>query len=267
MKLETAIEYIELSLALLLVIRLFALHLGKVYPIFSAFLLTDIVASLLAGLYDFHVLTIDYRMLYSIDRIVAWFFSLWTIYALLSDILKGLPGILRYSRRLLHGTFAVAALVGASVIAMDNAVSRVEGWRGALDRLVAITFVMDQTIAITILVVLVVMLGFFLWFPVVVSRNLAVFSVGYVVYFASTTALLFLQSFGANQDSHIGSVVAMLVTCVCYAYWAIFLTKAGEKIPVRIGHRWEIDEQQRMIRRLEEVNGVLLQTLANKKAV
>jgi hypothetical protein len=267
MKLETAVEYIELALALLLVVRLFALHLGRIYPIFSAFLLTDIAASLMAGLYDFRALSIDYRILYSADRTVAWFFSLWTIYALLSDILKGLPGILRYSRRLLHGTFAAAALAGASIIAMDNAVSKVEGWRGALDRLVAITFVMDQTIAITILVVLVVMLGFFLWFPVVVSRNLAVFSVGYVVYFASITALSFLQSFGSSEDSHIGSVVAMLVTCVCYAYWTIFLSKAGEKVPVRIGHGWEVDKQQHMIRRLEEVNGVLLQTLANKKAL
>jgi hypothetical protein len=267
MKLETAVEYIELLLALLLVIRLFALHLGKVYPIFSAFLLTDVVASLIAALYDFCAVPIDYRVLYSADRIVAWFLSLWTIYALLSDMLNGLPGILRYSRRLLHGTFAVAALVGASVIAMDNVVSKVESSRRALNRLVAITFVMDLTIAITILVVLIVMLGFFLWFPVVVSRNLAVFSVGYVVYFASTTVLLFLQDFGSGENSRIGSVVAMLVTCVCYAYWAIFLSKAGEKVPVRIGHGWEADKQQHMIRRLEEVNGVLLQTLANKKAV
>jgi len=267
MKLETVVEYIELSLTLLLVIRLFALHLGKVYLIFSAFLLTDLVASLVAGLYDFHLLAIDYRISYSIDRIFSWFFWLWTIYALLSAMLKRLPGILRYSRRLLHATFAVAVLLGGVAIAMSNAVSKVEDWRRPLDRLVAITFVMDQTIAITILVVLVVMLGFFLWFPVVVSRNLAVFSIGYVVYFSSITALLFLRSFGSNDHSHIGSVVAMLVTCVCYAYWAAFLSKAGEKIPVRIGHRWELDEQRRMIRRLEEVNGVLLQTLANKKAV
>jgi hypothetical protein len=111
------------------------------------------------------------------------------------------------------------------------------------------------------------MLGFFLWFPVVVSRNLAVFSIGYVVYFSSITALLFLQSYRSNEGAHVGSVVAMLVTCVCYAYWAIFLSKAGESVPVRIGHGWKLDEQQRMIHRLEEVNGILLQTLANKKAV
>jgi hypothetical protein len=34
-----------------------------------------------------------------------------------------------------------------------------------------------------------------------------------------------------------------------------------------VGHHWQADEQKRLMHRLEEVNGVLLQTLASKKAV
>lgn len=263
--LEVSVEHVELALNVVLLIRLFALHLGKVYLIFSAFLLSDLFASLGAALDGFHLF--DYRTLYVCTRVVAWILSLWVIYALLNAILKNLPGILRYSKRLLNIAFAIAFVISVSAVAMSNAVRKIGAWRDGLNRVVAITYVVDQTIAVTVLLVLLVMLGFFLWFPVVVPRNLAVFSIGYVVYFSSITASLFLEIFRNSRSSPIISVILMLVTCVCYAYWAIFLSKAGERIPVRIGHRWQADEQQRLMHRLEEVNGVLLQTLANKKAI
>lgn len=267
MKLETIVEYIEILLNLILVVRLFTLRLGKVYAIFTAYLLTDLVGSLAASSYDLKLVPMDYRVLYVVTRIVAWVLSLWVIYALLSAILKGLPGILKYSRRLLNIVFAIGFLVGLSTAAASSVVQRIEDWRNELDRLVAITLAVDQAIGVTVLLVLIVMLGFFLWFPVVVPRNLAIFSVGYVVYFSSITVSLFLESFRSSGLLPTISIIVMLVTSVCYAYWAIFLSKAGESVPVRIGHVWHADEQKRLMRRLEEVNGVLLQTLANKKAV
>lgn len=267
MKLETTVEYIEILLNLILVIRLFSLRLGKVYAIFTAYLLADLLGSLAASSDDLHLLPVDYRTLYIGTRIVAWILSLWVIYALLNAMLRALPGILRYSKRLLHGAFAAAFLIAISVLALDNALSSAQDLKGALDRLVLITYVVDQTIAITILLVLVVMLGFFLWFPVVVARNLAVFSIGYVVYFSCITASLLLQGFHEFANWPIISIVLMLITSICYAYWAIFLSKQGEVVPVHIGHSWQADEQRRLMLRLEEVNGVLLQTLANKKAV
>ncbi len=265
--LEATAEYIELALNVVLLIRLFALRLGSVYSIFSAFLICDLVLSIVAGLTSFGLVPVDYRILYSSARVVAWILSVWMIYALLKEILRSLPGILSYSRRLLHVVFAVAFLIGVSVIAMDNAVSRVGGWTSALNRMVATTYVVDQVIGVTVLLVLLVMLGFFLWFPVVVPRNLAIFSIGYVVYFSSTTAMLVLQSFRTSGGSPVASTVVMLITSVCYTYWAIFLSKQGETAPVRIGHSWQADEQQRLLHRMEEINGVLLQTLANKKVV
>jgi hypothetical protein len=267
MTLETIVEYIEILLNLVLVIRLFSLRLGRVYAIFTVYLLTDLFAYIVSSCYAFDIHPVDYRILYIGTRVVDWVLSLGVIYALLSAILKSLPGILGYSKRLLNFVFAAAFVVSATVVAMNNAIQRVEAWRDTLDRVLAITYIVDQTIGATVLLVLAVMLAFFLWFPVVVPRNLAVFSVGYVVYFFSITASLFLQGAQSAEGARIISVVLTLITCVCYAYWAIFLSKAGESVPVWVGHHWQADEQKRLMHRLEEVNGVLLQTLASKKAI
>lgn len=264
--LEDVAEYIELTLNAVLLIRLFTLRLGRVYSTFSAFLICDLVLSIVAGLRGFGLVPVDYRILYSSARVVAWILSVWMVYALLSEILKSLPGILKYLERLLHVVFVVAFLAGVVLISTDNAAAMVEGSTSILNRMVVVTYAVDQALGVTVLLVLLVMLGFFLWFPVVVPRNLAIFSIGYVVYFSSTTATLVLQSFQTSGSSQVASTVLMLTTGVCYAYWAIFLSRAGESVPVRIGHHWKTDEQQRLMHRLEEVNGVLLQTLAGKKA-
>lgn len=267
MTLETIVEYVEILLNLLLVIRLFSLRLGRVYAIFTAYLLIDLFAYIISSCYALGIHPIDYRILYVGTRVVDWVLSLCVIYALLSAILKSLPGILGYSKRLLNVVFAVAFLVSATAVVMTNAVQRVEAWKDLVAKIVAITYVVDQTIGATVLLVLAVMLAFFLWFPVVVPRNLAVFSIGYVVYFFSITASLFLPGIQSADGATVISIVLTLITSVCYAYWAIFLSKAGENVPVWVGHHWQADEQKRLMHRLEEVNGVLLQTLASKKAV
>lgn len=267
MQLEAIVEYIEIPFNAILILRLFLLRLGKVYAIFAAYLFTDLFGLLIASLYRWHHISLDYRLFYVVTRVVAWILSVWVVYALLNAMLKSLPGILSYSRRLLNIVFSIAFLVGVLAAGMSSVVHTIETRTDDLDRLVTITFAVDQTIGITILLVLVTMLCFFLWFPVVVPRNLAVFSIGYVVYFLTVAASLLLQNLEDLGSSPVVNVVLMLVTSVCYAYWAIFLSKAGESIPVRIGHSWQADEQKRLVHRLEEVNGVLLQTLANKKAV
>lgn len=265
MTLESKIDYIQIVLNLFLILRLFSLRLGKVYSIFAVYVLVDLIGCIAASLYAEDIHPIDYRLLYVSVRVVTWFLSFWVIYALLNAMLRSLPGILRYSRRLLHGAFAVAFLVGIIAISMNSSVQRIDNWKDRLSQAVVLTYAVDQAVGLTVLLVLVAMLAFFLWFPVVVPRNLAVFSVGYVVYFSAITVSLFLPNFQRSDAISIISILAMVITAVCYAYWGIFLSRAGETVHVRVGHLWQADEQKRLMTRLEDVNGILLQTLASKK--
>src|SRR5689334_18353379 len=95
-------QYVSDILALLLIIRLTAIRvrLPGVYRVFVAFLAFQLLESLLSlGLYALHAeLHLDYRILWMSLQVIAWALSLWMVYALLSEILKSLPGILRFSR-------------------------------------------------------------------------------------------------------------------------------------------------------------------------
>ncbi len=54
-----------------------------------------------------------------------------------------------------------------------------------------------------------IILLFLLWFPVEISRNLVVFSAGFVVYFAAKTSLLLERSFWSHDSTRI---VSMAIT-------------------------------------------------------
>lgn len=249
--------------SIVLVIRLLWLKLHHVYRIFCAFLIFDLFSSLILGVeFAVHNPHLDYRITWIGLRIGYWILSLWIVYGLLHAILAGLPGILRFSRKLLNITFASVVVVSLLTMRLDVAVSGSSGYlSGFLDpvgRALRITLDLDRVISTVALLVLVVILTFILWFPVQMPRNLAVFSIGFVVYFAANTALLLTRGIWSREALFLGNTVLIFIVSACYAYWAIFITPEGENAPVRIGHRWQPAEQDRLMGQLEAINASLL---------
>src|SRR5689334_23690375 len=106
-------QYVSDILALLLIIRLAAIRvrLPGVYRVFVAFLVFQLLDSLAGlALYAFD-LSLDYRLLWMPLQAISWVLSLWMVYALLSEILKLLPGILRFSRVALNVIFTLAIVL------------------------------------------------------------------------------------------------------------------------------------------------------------
>src|SRR5207248_9007058 len=98
-------------LSIVLIVRLLSLRLHHVYRIFCAFLVFDIVSSLIGlGEHWFHNPRFDYRITWITLSIIGWILSLCLVYGLVQAILLGLPAILRFSRKPLHVTF-ISALV------------------------------------------------------------------------------------------------------------------------------------------------------------
>jgi hypothetical protein len=117
---------------------------------------------------------------------------------------------------------------------------------------------MDRVLSSVALLVLVSILVFMFWFPVEVSRNLIVFSTGFLVYFGAKTALRLAGSFGSNENIRLISNLVMFISGACFAYWAMFLSRQGETVPVRIGHSWHRRDQERLIGQLDAMNAALL---------
>lgn len=258
MSLINLTQYVSDCLAVALIIRLLALRLHSVYRVFCAFLVVDVAASMLFLLDVFLQRRFDYRITWMVLRPFTWVLTLWMVYALLNAFLANLPGILRISRRVLNVAFVGALIVALSTAHWEYSASGLATSPDPVQRALAIALVLERVISMAAVLVLIAMLAFILWFPVQMPRNLAVFSFGFVLFFASRTALLLTRTYLPNVNPYLLSDISAFVLAACYAYWLIFLNRAGELRPVRIGHSWQPDEQRRLIEQLEAMNATLV---------
>jgi hypothetical protein len=267
-------QYVFDILALFLIIRLAAIRarLPGVYHVFVAFvgfqLLDSLVSLALYALYSkyafYRELHLDYRLFWMPLQIVSWLLSLWMVYALLSELLKSLPGILRFSRVLLNVIFAVAILLALLTVLPEYTAAGGAHYPDLIDRALTAVFVVNRAVAMAALLALVCILAFILWFPVEMHRNLAVFSVGLVIYFTSRVALLLARSYLSHENTRLLSTTMTLVLAACFAYWILFITPHGQAVQVRWGHSWRLDEQRRLVTQLESMNTALLRSAARR---
>lgn len=243
-----------------LVVRLFALRLHRVYRLLCAFLCVQLVASLI-DLVEANLSRDqypDYRITWIPIQVCLWVLSLGMVYALLKGVLAGLPGILRFSRRLLNSIFIAALLIALWTVRAEYPVSKAVSFVTPLGRVIGLMFVVNRAICSAAFVSLIAILCFILWFPVVMPKNLAVFSVGFAIYFSSTATSWLTWSLGSHTSLVAVDNIAVLILSLCFAYWLIFITAEGERRPVRVGHIWHPAEQERLIGQLHAMNASLL---------
>lgn len=242
-----------------LIARLVTLGLHRVYRIFCAFLLFELVSiSLVLFSRSFNLNKyLDYRVVWLTLRFGSWILWIWMIYALLQAILRRFPGILRISQRALNVILPLSICAALISAFPEYVASGAGNATGALDHLVIIGLVCERVIATVVLLVLLLMLLFILWFPVRMPRNLAVFSIGFIVYFAAKTALLLLRSFYSHESLALVNNGVTSILCICLACWITFLNKQGETAPVTIGHSWRASRQPELMNNLEALNTAL----------
>src|SRR5579875_999007 len=102
-------QLISDGLACLLICRLVLLRLHAVYRVFCCFVVFDLISSGVAFV-ELAAFNSEpaYRITWTGLRVVAWMLSRWMVDALLDAVLANLPGILKFSRKLLNVTFLLA---------------------------------------------------------------------------------------------------------------------------------------------------------------
>jgi hypothetical protein len=267
----SAPQYATETLALVLIVRLLSLRDRRegVYVVFALFLAFQLLsATEYLVLSRWFVHKVDYRLVWIVSTVASWLFSLWLVYSLAKAVLAGLPGVFRFSRILLNSVFPLA-IIGA-LLTVRGEYSITGAWRypDPVDRLVMVGSVLDRAISMASLLVLVAILTFILWFPVKMPRNLAVISVGLVVYFGSKTGLELLRSYAvsgtisrSSQDfREVVSVGASVIVICCFLYWIVFINPKGQTSQVRMGHSWRTSEQGKLMEQLEALNLALLRS-------
>jgi len=250
-------------LSAVLIVRLAKWRLYSTYRVFCAFLLFGILSSGMEIIdFSVHKPQFDYRIIWVALTIASWVVGLCMVFWLLQAILASFPGIRSFSRKLLTITFVVVVAVSLLSIRLDVVVTGGTGYLSRrvdpVGRLVRVAFDLDRVISTVAVLVLLVILAFVLWFPVQMPRNLAVLSVGFVVYFAANTALLLTRGIWSRETIALVSNLTLFIITACYAYWTAFITPLGEKVTVRMGHAWQPKEQKQLIGQLEAMNAALL---------
>ncbi len=247
------------GLSVVLIARLLFLRLHSVYRILWAYLLVQLLGSLIEFAHRIMPHRWDYRISWIPIQVALWALSLGMVYAFLKGVLGSLPGILRFSRKLLNITFALAFGVALWSAFEEYSNSHAVKFVTPLGRWMGRMFVLDRAISSAAFLVILTILCFVLWFPVQMPRNLAMFSVGFAAYFAAATASLLAWSLFSGSFRLVDNL-NMVALSLCYIYWIFFLTPEGESIPVRMGHSWDAREQDRLLGQLEAMNASLLRS-------
>jgi hypothetical protein len=261
----TLIKSLNVAAAVILAFRLAFLRIFSFYKVFAIFLLYDLSITVAYVAVPWYELNrrygLDYRVVWLAERPIAWLLWVFVVFAMLGGIMNRHRGILRATRKAfagcLIGAVVVALLSARAELALAAAGHGSQSSPSALAAAVSHGFVIERAVLTTSLVLLGSMLSFLLWFPVHVTRNVAVLCAGLLVYFAADAGLMFARGVWALGSLRSVSVGLYLVQTLCLVVWLRFINAAGEKREVRPGHSWKPEQQDRMMQQLEALNAAL----------
>ncbi len=247
---EYVLALLGTTVLALLIVRLFASGLARVYKYFTAYLVVDFLQTV-----EPFVIPFKYNKLYgytfiALECLMVCLYA-FIVLELYSVLLRDLKGIAKIAQRYTIGAVAlsiVVALLLRSVLPPPTTL---------LEKL----WYFESPVVVSLLAFILLIAGFLLYYPVPLHRNALIYSIGYAIYFVSKAALLFLHNIGDGELTRACSTAAMSISTACVVFWAVFLNRAGEKRTVAVGHSWSnVETQEQVLRRLHELNNSLLRT-------
>lgn len=247
---EQAMWYINMAAAVVLFAQLCAQRLVKAYPFLFAYLIADALEQIFASAFAErrHI----YTEIYFVGQTVKVALAIFVVLELYELALAQQPALARFGRRMLGYLFSIAVAFG-----LVNLLLEFEGAdrkRGAL----LVSFLrVERSVDLVAFIVLILIAGFLLWFPVRARRNVAVWLGGFLLYsFSRWTGLLLTNRF--PQLTHELSVAMLAASLACVIGWSLLLKRAGEKEIVVTGHAWDRAQAERLSVQLDAINSRLV---------
>lgn len=236
-------------LQFLLVGRLFRLGLAYKYRFFLAYLVFDSIRSLVGWFYSSG--SIFYRNLWRATEPAIWFLYVLVVLELCSLIFKDYRGIQALGRWIVYGSLAFSVLLSIITVLPTWVHSAEEPF--SLQRFLMI----ERGIDFAVVVLLLLLLGFLVLFPVQLSRNVIVHSVLFAIFFTtSSMGILVVNLTSYRLGLSVGTCL-MGVTALCFIGWLSLMSRAGEEKIMAIRHPVPVDEN-RLVSQLAEINATLL---------
>jgi hypothetical protein len=247
---QLALVVAQAALLIVLILRLWAAGLHRVYPFFFSYLLADLLQTLILSAVPFKGGAYPSIWVVS-EGIIAGYYAL-IVVELYRVVLRELPGIATISRRYITGTVAVASLGSLLLLYLEETPRNY----------VSTFFVIERAIVFSLVIFILLVSAFLAYYPIPLSRNVVIYSIGYAVYFLTKATALFVRTLGHYVMPQI-STVLMTVSSVCLLFWAFTLNRRGELNTMVVGHKWNREDETRLLSKLKAINASLVE--AGKK--
>jgi len=247
--LERVLWMLAILFALGVVGNFFRLKLARHYRFFLAYLIFDCARSLL--LWSFNLQSDSYRNLWRSTEPVIWVLYVLAVLELCSLIFKDYQGIHALGRWIVYGSLALSVLLSTITV--------LPTWLRSLEDPFSVhRFLMvERGIDFAVVLLLLLLLGFLVLFPVQLSRNVIVHSVLYAVFFTTNSIGILVVNLIDYRLSLPVSTCLEAVSVLCIVGWLVFISREGEQKIMAIRHPVPVDED-RLIGQLTEINATLM---------
>lgn len=225
--------------------KLFWDRLHKIYTYFLGYLLVELAQTLIPILVPFD--SRMYRNWYVLSQALVLFFSTLVVLELYSTILRGWKGIQRLSRHYIRVVLGVSIAISLLPLYVEKTPTLLTDY----------LFILQRPIVSSLLLFILSLSIFLVYYPIPLGRNGLVYLSGFAVFFVTSTTTIFIRNLG-HYWTRLTSDIQMGVYLLCLLYWLFAIRRDGEAKRVVVGHRWNRDDQRRLLAQLEGINDSLL---------
>jgi len=233
-------------LTALLVARLVQCGLARRYPLFTFWLSIAVLRGVIILSVPFEPRT--YARFYEASEILNWCLLAAALLEVYRVAFARLRSIHTTGRHLVSGVLLAAPAAALILFFWQRSHSRFETF-----------FLLGTGIHAGLGVGVLLIAVLLTWFPVPVSRNAAIHTTIFSVYFLSKAAAFLSQALLDSKPSRGLSIAIMVLGGSCIAAWTALLRPVGEAVVLREQPTWSAAEEDRL---LQEVNSLL--TLASR---
>ncbi|MEQ1885576.1 MAG: hypothetical protein ABL967_10980 [Bryobacteraceae bacterium] len=247
MSFSQAISDLNLAASFLLLMRMAASRLFRVYPLLTAFIAIDSLFSICSALIP--IRSNVYGYIYMGGTSVELFLSIGVVMEIFSGALVEHPALAKFGSRTVGYVLVGAGVIAAATLGFDETIPK--GQSIILHRF----FRAERTVDFGVVLFLAGIGIFLLWFPVRMKKNIAYVLGGFGIYYTARSAgLLVINVIVPGYQRAVDNVMlGVSFLCILAMAW---LLEGEQDQPVRIVRRNSIAAEH-LTTQLQEVNSAL----------
>lgn len=251
---EQILRLSSIVVGLILVLRLRLSGLSKVYRWLYAYTIFGVVRLLVpatAGLFlhGWGPNGFYYSYWWAFTELLQWLFLVILVLDLSTAIFQDFPALASFGGRMYRIAMSLAIAISLASLFFAG----LPDDQVVLHILIAVQRVVMTSLSLVILALLFSLI----WFRVNVRKNTLVHAAIFFIYFFAKAGIAFIvQTMGIEIRGETNTAL-MIVSDLCVIAWIVGLRPEGERTALRVGHRWNPEEGERLVRQLAKLNDSL----------